>query len=327
MKCGYGTYLKDTASGPGDIRDEVILAEEVGFDGVYFPEHHGAEGRVPSPLALSAHALGWTTELRAGPLPLLLPLHDPLRIAEEASQINFVSGGRLVVSIGSGYHHQDFDQVGIDLRTRGTRMGEGLQVLASAWSDEPWPVDGEYHRLLRIEPLRFRHPAGPPEIWIASGAEAGFRRAARHGHGIVLDAQRPPSEVEALVRSYRDLCAEAGNEPGTVAVIRRVAFGGAADTDAYVRQYEATLAHYVAYVGDNPSPWLRDLRARGVTRDTVLERIFAGAPEAVAERLLAWTEQAGIDYLVLKFEWLQIDHDRAMEQLRRSRAFCERVAA
>src|SRR5687768_7858098 len=111
MRIGYGTYLRDG----GDLREEAQLAEASGLDGIFFSEHHGVAHYPPSPLALAHFALGATTTLRAGPMPLLLPLHHPVRIAEETALIDHVSGGRLIVGLAIGYLEDDFEQVGVPL--------------------------------------------------------------------------------------------------------------------------------------------------------------------------------------------------------------------
>jgi alkanesulfonate monooxygenase SsuD/methylene tetrahydromethanopterin reductase-like flavin-dependent oxidoreductase (luciferase family) len=109
--------------------------------------------------------------------------------------------------------------------------------------------------------------------------------------------------------------------------MRRVSFGDEQETEADLRRIEDNLATYASYASGSPAPWLRDVAARGVTRSTVLERVFAGTPEAVAEDVLEWGEQAGIDYLILKFEQLLHDQETALRQLRRAQTFLERVHA
>src|SRR3954447_16356333 len=89
MQLTYGTYVAD----PDVLRDEVAAAEASGFEAVYFSEHHGLPGYIANPLAAATFVLGCSASLRSGPMPLLLPLHDPVRIAEQAALVDAISGG------------------------------------------------------------------------------------------------------------------------------------------------------------------------------------------------------------------------------------------
>jgi alkanesulfonate monooxygenase SsuD/methylene tetrahydromethanopterin reductase-like flavin-dependent oxidoreductase (luciferase family) len=331
MRCGYSTFLRGEPGAAAQLREEVLMAEQAGLDGVFFPEHHGPAtggGAVPMPLSLAGFVLGMTSEMRAGPMPMLLPLHDPLRVAEEAALLHFASDERLLLGIGAGYHEEDFAQVGIDPKSAFRRLRDGLAVIDSAWAAEPWPVDGEHHRFLARQPL-VQRPEQPPPILLATGGPVGFRRAARGGHGIILDSRRTFAELEEVIARYRATCAEEGVEPGTVAVGRRVWFGDAAEVDEYIETHNAGLRFYLAGVDANPSAWLDSARDEEITRESALSRVFAGEPEDVAEQMLAWAEKAGVDYFIIRLNTTekQIDPARIAEQLRRAAAFSARLAA
>src|SRR4051812_41579785 len=111
MQLTYGTYVAD----PDVLRDEVAAAEAAGFEAVYFSEHHGLPGYIANPLAAATFVLGCSASLRSGPMPLLLPLHDPVRIAEQAALVDAISGGRRGVGGGGGFLPSGIGQRG---RTR-----------------------------------------------------------------------------------------------------------------------------------------------------------------------------------------------------------------
>src|ERR1700729_772094 len=155
---GYGTYV-----GPGtgeglELREEIQLTEAAGFDAIFFSEHHGTERYPPSPLALASYALGATTTLRSGPMPLLLPLHDPVRVAEESALLDVVSGGRLVLGLAAGYLPHDFEQIGIPVDERGPRLDEGLDVIHRVWEGKPQAFHGRFSTFSSTGPLTY-----PPE--------------------------------------------------------------------------------------------------------------------------------------------------------------------
>jgi len=113
-----------------DTMDEIALADGLGFDGVWLAEHHFTDdGWSPSPLTMAAAVAMRTERARIGTFVLLLPQHDPLRVAEAATAVDILSGGRLTLGVGIGYRGNEETPVGLSPATRGSRMDEGLEVL------------------------------------------------------------------------------------------------------------------------------------------------------------------------------------------------------
>jgi len=110
---------------------------------VFFSEHHGVPGYIANPLAAATFVLGCSGTLRSGPMPLLLPLHDPVRIVEQAALVDAISGGRLIMGLGAGYLPRDFEQCGVPLDDRGHRLGRGSghpqAAVAGRWVALPRP--------------------------------------------------------------------------------------------------------------------------------------------------------------------------------------------
>jgi alkanesulfonate monooxygenase SsuD/methylene tetrahydromethanopterin reductase-like flavin-dependent oxidoreductase (luciferase family) len=322
VRIGYGTYLRDG----GDLRAEAMLAEASGLDAMFFSEHHGIARYPPSPLALAHYALGATSTLRAGPMPLLLPLHHPLRIAEESALIDHVSGGRLIMGLATGYLEDDFEQVGVPLAERGARLDEGIAILRQLWRGEPQRFAGPFHTIGGTAPLSYL-PADAIPIWLATGTPRGFRRAVRCDAGIVLDSVQPRSAIERAIRRYRELCADAGAAPRTVAVMRRIWLGGPDEVERFLDGYAEELARYVHLSKARGGPGAEELRdGEGISRRRVLERVSAGEPEAVADALGGWCAEHGVDYLIIKVQWGGGAPGAVETQLRRARVLCERLS-
>src|SRR4030095_15368122 len=109
---------------------EAQLAEASGFDSCFFGEHHqDADGFLPSPLILATAGAGRTPRLRAGTAVILLPLHHPVRVAEDVITLDLVSKGRVVLGVGIGYQPADFRAYSVPMEDRAGAVGEGLAVL------------------------------------------------------------------------------------------------------------------------------------------------------------------------------------------------------
>ena len=120
------------------ILDQIVAAEELGIDSVWLTEHHFCDdGYTPSPLVLGAAIAERTTRLRIGTNLMLLPLHDPIRLAEDSATLSLLSGGRFDLGVGMGYRQVEFDAFGRSLTNRPSLLEEGVEVIRRAWSGEP----------------------------------------------------------------------------------------------------------------------------------------------------------------------------------------------
>ena len=112
---------------------EAEVAEAAGFSGFFVGEHHqDKDGFLPSPFVVLAAIAARTSRIRVGTAVLLLPLHHPIRVAEDAATLDVVSGGRTVLGVGLGYQEADFRAAGIDRRERVPRFEESVDILRRA---------------------------------------------------------------------------------------------------------------------------------------------------------------------------------------------------
>jgi alkanesulfonate monooxygenase SsuD/methylene tetrahydromethanopterin reductase-like flavin-dependent oxidoreductase (luciferase family) len=326
MRVAYGTYVAEGPQAGAELVEEIRLVEAAGFDAIFFSEHHGVENYPPSPIQLAGFALGATSRLRAGPMPLLLPLHQPVRVAEDLALLDHVSGGRVVAGLSAGYLPVDFEQIGIPLDERAGRFEEAMEILHQLWRGEPQKFDGRYYQIGGTAPLVYPPYGGRlPELWIASTSGAGMRRAARWGTGIVLDSVQPRADAGRITARFAGICAEQGRPAGPVSAICRVWFGDEAETEQFLDGLATEYRRYLDLAGGTGVGWLKDLRERGVSRETVLERAFAGDPEQVARTMTDWAARSGIEHVILKFQWGKREFARIREQLERARVFCAAV--
>jgi len=174
MKIGFGSLT--CQRGPGDPRSdgeryrEALLlaaeAERLGFDSVWLSEHHFfADGYTPSLLVHAAAIAARTERIAIGTGVLLAPLHNPVRLAEDAATAQLLSDGRLVLGVAQGWKRDEFEGLGLQYQGRHVRFEEIVRTLREAWGDGP------------VTPK----PEPPPPVWIGGMSEPAVRRAARLG--------------------------------------------------------------------------------------------------------------------------------------------------
>lgn len=168
-------------SNPAAIRRTAELAEELGYDSVWTTEHiivgpEGVDpyGRVYDPLVTLGWIAGWTERIGLGTSIVLVPLHHPMHLAKEAATLQELSGGRLTLGFGMGWHEDEFRFMGVPFEGRGRRGDEAIRLMRALWNGES-DFDGEQwsFRDATSEPL----PSPPPEIWIGGSSPAAIRRA------------------------------------------------------------------------------------------------------------------------------------------------------
>ena len=164
--------------------EQIAWAESLGFDSVWLTEHHFCEdGYTPSPLVVAAAIGERTKRMRIGTNLMLLPLADPVRLAEDAATLSILTGGRFDLGVGLGYRQLEFDYFGRQLKHRPSLMEEGIDIIRQAWSGAPVRIEGRRHRIdgLRVSPA----PEQPPKLYMGGMAPPAVARAARLGDGFL----------------------------------------------------------------------------------------------------------------------------------------------
>jgi alkanesulfonate monooxygenase SsuD/methylene tetrahydromethanopterin reductase-like flavin-dependent oxidoreductase (luciferase family) len=182
-------------------------ADQVGFDTVVLSEHHASpDGYLPSPLVLGAAIAARTKRVPITIAALLVPLHYPIRLAEDLAVLDLISNGRFSVVTGLGYRTVEYDLLGKDWGRRGQLLDECLDIMIKAWTGEPFVHNGT---TVQVTPRPVQQPH--PMVFIGGSAPASAKRAARFGLGFY-----PPVDDPELVEIYRAECERLGQRPGFV---------------------------------------------------------------------------------------------------------------
>ncbi len=196
-----------------ELITDAEYAEELGFASFWTTEHHfWYDGYCPTPQPVLAAIADRTERLRLCTGMVLLPLHDPMRIAESAATVDAMSQGRAEVGVALGYRDVEFDGLGLHRRQRPRRMDEQLEVLISAFSGKPVNFSGRHFRYqgAGLTPPPHRTPV---PVWVAATSAAATARAARLGLPVMFGSTLSAEAVARLVEHYRVVAAEHGQDP------------------------------------------------------------------------------------------------------------------
>jgi alkanesulfonate monooxygenase SsuD/methylene tetrahydromethanopterin reductase-like flavin-dependent oxidoreductase (luciferase family) len=187
------------------------FGDEAGIGGVIFPEHHcSVDGYNPVPSLMATAVAARTKKMGIILGAIVLPLHDPVEVAETIAVADMICGGRLYTTLAAGYVDAEFNMFGKSLKDRAQLMDEGLEVIVRALSGERFTWNG---REIFLRPLP---PSGTSQILVGGGVPAAARRAARNGVGLwVLQPEVLP-DSQRIIGIYKDECARLGKPAGLV---------------------------------------------------------------------------------------------------------------
>jgi alkanesulfonate monooxygenase SsuD/methylene tetrahydromethanopterin reductase-like flavin-dependent oxidoreductase (luciferase family) len=298
--------------------DQIVIAEQLGFDSVWLSEHHGAEdGYCPSVLPVAAAAADRTSTITIGTRLMLLPLHHPVRVAEDAAVVDIISEGRFVLGVAVGYRPQEYPAFGVNRRYRPSLIDESIEIIRRAWREDDFDFEGKRYQLkgVRVEPKPFQQD-GPP-IWIGATRDTALDRVARLGDGFhfVGGPQVYEGYADAMRRHDRD--------PRSIPVYDSRDFWlGEDDASAWDESREHLYHSYLNYARWGAEAAVADGREPGpapaATPEEMRERseLFVGGPERIIELFEQRLREAPIDGTIMRMP-PGIDHDLAVSLMTR----------
>jgi probable F420-dependent oxidoreductase len=207
-------------SSPDAIRRVAEAAEELGFDSVWATEHVivGPEavdpyGRVYDPLVTLGWIAGWTERVALGTSIVLMPLHHPIHLAKQAATLQEISGGRLRLGLGMGWHEDEFSIMDVPFRGRGRRANEAIRLMKALWRGDS-SFHGEHWSFgdATFAPL----PRPEPEIWVGGSSAPALRRARELGDVWHPSRRSDPDHVRRVKEKHPTLRAIPRTQPELV---------------------------------------------------------------------------------------------------------------
>ena len=268
--------------------EQSVLADQLGFDHVWFTEHHFLEdGYLPAFQPLAGAIAARTKNIRISNDIALLPLYHPVRLAEELAVLDQISNGRMEFGIGMGYEPKEFDAFGVPLRNRVSMTDEAIEILRLAWGDEAFSFSGKRYELsdINVYPKPVQ-PGGPP-LWIAAMKEPGALRAAKFGTNLLPQGRR-----EEVLDPWREAVQAGGEDPEDyrVGIIRSVYVTDDRDRDwPVIREAERfRMGVYGTFMAETPDDygWGSD--------DGIPQTVIVGNADEVAEQLRSFIDLYGI---------------------------------
>ncbi len=324
-----------------DHLDEIVHAEDLGFDEAWFAEHHYNNDAVtPVPNLFVAALSQRTGRLRLGNMINILPFHQPAQLAEELAVLDHLTHGRLNVGIGKGSRRLEWQRFRLSPTQINERFNESLEIIQGLWTQEPFSYHGKHYHLddLRLRPGVLQQPH--PPLFTAVAQRASVIWAAEHHLGIaehftttaearehfalyrqLQAAAGEPDLPERRPRMFREIYvaptddqARAEGEPALWDTWRLLH-----DPQSYEQPHNGHLPEHQPPISDDQ---FRQVTGQmpivgPLTYHELIERGLAiiGSPETVTHLLLTQVRELGLDTFVGVFAFGRLTHTQVTRSL------------
>jgi alkanesulfonate monooxygenase SsuD/methylene tetrahydromethanopterin reductase-like flavin-dependent oxidoreductase (luciferase family) len=263
---------------------------------------------------LAAEAEG----MRLGPGLLLLPLLNPVIVAEETATLDWLTGGKAIIGLGLGYRPEEFESIGVPIKERVPRFVESVEVIKKLWRDDVVEHKGRYHTLSKVQAsIKPKQKGGPP-IWMAGDVEVAVKRAARLADAWMPSPMVTLDNVGKFNALFRDTRKAAGLPAATEFPIIRECHVGSASGKALDEVREPLFFKYEAYASwGSGGSFIPADRIRADFDKFAASRFIIGSESEVVDQIGHYGERTGTDHILLRVQWPGLGQRVVLQTLER----------
>jgi alkanesulfonate monooxygenase SsuD/methylene tetrahydromethanopterin reductase-like flavin-dependent oxidoreductase (luciferase family) len=348
MKVGIALNMLAQAGRPDAevVREHLALgdlAEPLGFDSLWALEHHfTGYAMSPAPVELLAYFAGRTRRLLLGTAVIVLPWHDPIRVAEQIALLDILCGGRCLFGFGRGAASVEYAGFRIPMEEARPRFVEAAQLIRTALAEPEFEWRGEFFQIPRtaIRPRPLSHPER--RFYASSVSPESAEIMAKLGFGILVIMQNEWAKAAESIVRYREIAHSVGHHPPPPIVLTNVccaesrAQAHARAMEWLGRKWESIDAHYrfsdghLAAVKGYESygrmaktyARLQDAQERVKATEFYVKIQIVGTPDDCLQQIAELQRVTGLDHLVTEFSFGGLPHEEAEQNMR---LFAERV--
>jgi alkanesulfonate monooxygenase SsuD/methylene tetrahydromethanopterin reductase-like flavin-dependent oxidoreductase (luciferase family) len=320
------------------------LAEPLGFDSLFALEHHfTGYAMSPAPTQLLAYYAGRTRRIQLGTAVIVLPWHDPVRVAEQIALLDILCGGRCVFGFGRGAASVEYEGFRIPMGEARPRFVEAAQIIVKALSNDSFEHDGEFFQIPRTA-IRPRPVSHPERRFYASAVSPDSAEImAKLGFGLLMVMQNEWSKAAEDIARYRQIATEAGHTPRPPIILTNVCCAESR-TEAQERAFKylglkwqsiddhyhfsdghlATVKGYESY-GKMARTYAKineSVETKQKATDFYVSIQIVGTPSDCLEQIAELRRCTGMDHLVTEFSFGGLPHEEAEVNMR---LFADRV--
>lgn len=312
-----------------ETTEQIQYAEELGFVSAWLAEHHFTRySMVPSSLILATHIAAHTKTIRVGTAVLVSPLHNPMRLAEDAAMLDVVSGGRLDVGFGRGSGGYEYTGYGLDPAESAERFQDSIKIVQGLWTTPGFSYDSRFNKLdnINLVPPPVQQPH-PPIYIAATRTPATLEFLVSTGHNLCIAVVQDTAAALDLCHRFVELSAAAGhNRP--MAEIPFFRYFYVAETEEAARRDTEARINWVAdimqwrrhidsgsEVYQRMDDWRQQRAQLPESYDYLsVNRAIIGTPDQCVAQIQA-LQAHGIDYFGCNFDFGGMSRDKVARSM------------
>lgn len=319
------------------------LAEPLGFDSLFGLEHHfTGYSMSPNPMQLLTYYAAKTSRITLGTCVIVLPWHDPIRVAEEIAYLDILCGGRCLFGFGRGAASAEYAGFRVPMEEARPRFAESARLLTTALREESFEWDGEFFKIPRmsIRPRPISHPER--RFYASSVSPESAEIMAKLGFGMMVIMQNEWKKAAADIHSYREIATSVGHTPPPPIILTNVSCANSRDEaqeramqylgakwdsiDAHYNFSDGHLANVKGYesYGKMAKTYskLKDPKARQDMTKFYVSIQISGTPDDCIQQMAELRRLTGTDHVVCDFSYGRMPREDAELNMR---LFADRV--
>ena len=322
MKLGYfvtNQYLAHEPMGE-KIKESIDLvkaARDAGFDMVCAGQHYlSAPYQMPATMPFLARLAAEAGDMYVGATVILVPLHNPVELAESVATLDAITNGKFVFGVGLGYREEEYAAFGVRRRERVYRLFEAMDVMRLLWSRDDVEFSGTFYNVPKTTSTIRTTQLPHPPIWVAANRDEAVQRAARMGYPWLINPHATGSLVAIQSELYQRMAARTFRPISRDVPMMREAYIGE-DRSSALRESQPYLSgKYESYAQWGQDKALPASQSFSVPfEELARDRFIIGGHEDVVQDIQRYESALGVNWMILRMQWPGMDHASARKQI------------
>ena len=296
--------------------EQVKAARDAGFSLIATGEHFlAAPYQMSNSFTLLSRLAADAGDMQVAATVILVPLHNPVELAESIATLDAITNGKFVFGVGLGYREEEYTAFGVQRGERVGRFNEAMDLIKRLWSDEEVEFNGKYYTVPKTK-ISTRPVQTPPPIWVAANNDVAIRRAARWGYPWLINPHATVPMVADQWNRYKAALDEFENPiPSELPMMREMYVAQDRET-AFIESQPFLEGKYKAY-----ADWGQDKALPGEEsfsvpyQDLAKDRFLLGSPDDIVSEFRRYAEELGVNHMICRMQWPGMPQVQVLKQI------------
>ena len=296
--------------------EQVKAARDAGFSLIATGEHFlAAPYQMSNSFTLLSRLAADSGDMQVAATVILVPLHNPVELAESIATLDAITNGKFVFGVGLGYREEEYTAFGVQRGARVGRFNEAMDLIKRLWIDEEVEFNGKYYTVPKTK-ISTRPVQTPPPIWVAANNDVAIRRAARWGYPWLINPHATVPMVADQWNRYKAALDEFGNPiPSELPMMREMYVARDRET-AFIESQPFLEGKYKAY-----ADWGQDKALPGEEsfsvpyQDLAKARFLLGSPDDIVSEFRRYAEELGVNHMICRMQWPGMPQEQVLKQI------------